>query len=72
MNPVLTRTLNRLGFFREESCGLTPNRLNGKNLENILTSQELRPTATYFFVAPVYTYHQAFIRSLVSFFRLIN
>ena len=72
MNPVLTRILTRFGFWREEGCGVTPDRLNGKDVENMLINQKLNPTVTYFFAVPVYTYNPFVIRCLVSVFKLSN
>jgi len=72
MNPVLTRILTRFGFWREEACGVTPNRLNGKSVENMLINQKLKPKVTYFFVAPSSTYNRPLTRCLISFFKLTN
>jgi SAM-dependent methyltransferase len=70
MDSLLTRILTKFGFFEREWCGIEPNRLDQKNVENTLQRNNLSPTITYFFVAPVYTYNLALIRFLVSFFKL--
>ena len=72
MNPVLTRILTRFGFWREELCGITPNRLNGQDVENVLINQKLKPKVTYFFVVPSNTYNPFLTRCLISFFKLTN
>jgi ubiquinone/menaquinone biosynthesis C-methylase UbiE len=72
MNPILTRVLTKIGFFREEWCGIAPNRLDGKSVENILTTQKLKPTVTYFFAVPTNTYNPLLIRCSISFFKLTN
>lgn len=72
MNPLLTRIVTKIGFFREEWCGIIPNRLNGKYVENILISQKLKPNVVYFFMPPAETYNRFLIRCLISFFELIN
>jgi ubiquinone/menaquinone biosynthesis C-methylase UbiE len=72
MNPLLTRVLTKIGFYREEWCGITPNWLSGKYVENILINQKLKPNITYFFVAPLETYNHFFIRCLVLIFELTN
>ncbi len=72
MNPVLTRTLTKVGFFREEGCGIAPNRLNGKRVKKMLINSKLNPTVTYFFAVPAYTYNPFVIRCLVTVFKLSN
>jgi hypothetical protein len=72
VNHVLTRILTRFGFWREEGCGITPNRLNGNDVENVLIRQKLKPKITYFFVAPSRTYNPFLTRCLISFFELTN
>jgi SAM-dependent methyltransferase len=72
MNPILTRILTKIGFFREEGCGITPNRLDGKSVENILVNSKLESTVPYFFAVPTNTYNPFVIRCLVSVFKLTN
>jgi SAM-dependent methyltransferase len=72
MNPRLTRILAKIGFFREEWCGITPNRLDGKSVENILISRKLESTVTYFFAVPTNTYNPFLIRCSIFFFKLTN
>jgi SAM-dependent methyltransferase len=72
MNPALTRILTRFGFWRQEGCGITPHRLNEKDVENTLINQKLKPKVTYFFVVPSSTHNRSFTRGLISFFKLAN
>ena len=72
MNPILTRILTRFGFWRAEACGVAPNRLNGKDVENMLINQKLKPKVTYFFVPPSNTYDPFLTRCLISVFKLTN
>ena len=72
MNPVLTRILTKFGFWKEEGCGIVPNRLDGKAVENMLINQKLKPKVTYFFVVPSNTYNPFLTRCLISFFKLTN
>lgn len=72
MNPILTRILTKIGFFREEWCGITPNRLNGKSVEKILINHKLESTVTYFFAVPTNTYNPFLTSCLISFFELTN
>jgi SAM-dependent methyltransferase len=72
MNPMLVRILIKIGFLGEEWCGITPNRLDGKSVENILINHELQSAVTYFFVVPAYTYNPFLIRCSISFFELTN
>lgn len=72
MNPILTRMLTKIGFFREEWCGITPNRLSGKYVENILIGHKLEPAVTYFLAVPTNTYNPFLTSCLISFFELTN
>jgi SAM-dependent methyltransferase len=72
MNPILTRILTKIGFFREEWCGTSPNRLSGEYVENILIGHKLAPAVTYFLAVPTNTYNPFLISCLISFFELTN
>lgn len=71
MNPLLTRLLNMLGLFTEEG-EIKPNRLNGKNVADLLEGTGLKPTITYFFVPPIYTCNRYIIRCYLFAFKTIN
>jgi ubiquinone/menaquinone biosynthesis C-methylase UbiE len=71
MNPLITRVVTKLGFYKDED-GIVPNRLNGKDVENLLMHQELIPKTTYFFVAPVGTYNLFLTRCWILLFKTIN
>jgi len=71
MNPLVTRVVTKLGFFKEED-GIVPNRLKGEDVENLLMRQELIPETTYFFVAPIDTYNLFLTRCWILLFKIIN
>jgi hypothetical protein len=71
MNPLLTQLLNVLGLFTEES-GVAPNRMNGKNVADLLEGTGLKPIIIYFFVPPIYTYNRYIIRCYLFAFKAIN
>lgn len=71
MNSLVTRVVTELGFYRDED-GIVPNRLNGKDVENLLMRQQLIPKTTYFFVAPVDTYNLFLTKCWILLFKIIN
>jgi len=72
MNALLTRLLNVLGLFTEEWCGITPNRMNGKTVVDLLEGAGMKPTITYFFEPPIYTSNRYIIRSYLLAYKAIN
>ena len=54
MNCDLTKLLNRIGLFKEEWCGIEPNRIEINNIRSIFKKENKTMTIKYFFCPPYY------------------
>jgi len=72
MNALITRSLNYLGLFRKEWCGIEPNRLNEKEVRNILDDQKMKVKITYYFIPSYYGNNILILHCVKLFTKVIN
>ena len=72
MNSGLTKFLGLFGLFKEEWCGIKPNRLDERIVNQIMKENNMEMEIEYFFYPPYYGNSLFLLRTLELFSRFIN
>ncbi len=71
MNPLITRLLNVFGLLTREGDRRI-NRVNGRDVLDILDRMQFAPSITYFFAPPIYTHNSGIMRCYFALFNAMN
>ena len=72
MNSGLTKFLGHFGMFKEEWCGIEPNRLEEKFVNQIMEENGIEMEIEYFFYPPYYGNHLSVLRLIKLTSRIVN
>ncbi|WP_048190969.1 class I SAM-dependent methyltransferase [Methanobacterium sp. SMA-27] len=72
MDAKLTKFLNLLGLFKEEWCGIEPNRLDENRVKNIFNERGMNMKIQYFFFPPYYGDNNLTLNMIKLISRYIN
>ena len=72
MNCTITRILTKFGFFKEEWCGIEPNRIDISDIQSIFHEKNIQLHVQYYFIPPYYGKKEIVSRSLFKTSRIFS